>query len=195
MTPRHLHLQQMSNLLWENLPDYVTVSEKKYQVHTSFKNWIRISVLAEEKGFADAHALAQMLKLCYREKLPPDIVSAIRGMLAFLNGDTEYSVSSDKKNSRRIFSFSQDASAIYSGFYSKYGIDLEKSDMHWYKFCALFENLADDNPFRTLIRIRTMDETDVKNGKAARHIRNLKAKYGLKNEKEIDVAEGLSCLF
>ena len=28
---------------------------------------------------------------------------------------------------------------------------------------TLFENLADDNPFRTLIRIRTMDENEIKN--------------------------------
>ena len=182
-------------MLWECLPDYVIVSEQKYPVYTSYKNWIQISVLAEEKGLRDARALAKMLKLCYCEKLPPDIVSAICAMFAFLNGDTEFSVSSDKKSSQRVFSFSQDASVIYSGFYSKYGIDLEKSDMHWYKFCALFENLADDNPFKTLIRLRTMDESGIKNSKAVRHIRELKAKYGLKNEKEIDVAEGLSCLF
>lgn len=195
LMPRHSFLQQMSNLLWEELPDYVTVGGEKYPVHTSFKNWVGISVLAEEKGLKDAHALAQMLKLCYSEKLPPDIVSAVCGMLAFLNGDTEFSVSSDKKTCGRVFSFSQDASVIYSGFYSRYGIDLEASDMHWYKFCALFENLADDNPFKTLIRIRTFDESCAKSGKAARHIRELKAKYGLKNEKEVNVADGLSCLF
>lgn len=192
---KRLYLQKMCNLLWEKLPDYVTVFEKKYPVHTSFKNWIQISVLAEEKGIKDAHALAQMLKLCYSEKLPPDIASAVMGMFVFLNGDTEISVSSDRKKGNKIFSFGQDASAIYGAFYSKYGIDLYDSDMHWYKFCALLEGLAEDNPFRSIIRIRTMDETDIKNSKNVRQIRELKAKYGLKSNKEIDVAQGLACLF
>ena len=185
----------MCNLLWEELPDYVVIEERKYPVHTSFKNWIRILILAEEKGFKDAYAVAEMLKLCYRETLPPDIVSAIFGIIAFLNGDTEYSVSSGKKSAQKVFSFSQDASAIYSAFYEKYGIDLSCAQMHWYKFCALFENLADDNPFKTLIRIRTMDESEIKNKKASRQVRELKARYGLKNKTEVDVAQELACLF
>lgn len=195
MTLRPLHLRQMCNLLWEELPDYVVISAEKYPVYTSFKNWIQILILAEEKGFKDARTLAEMLKLCYREKLPRDIVSAIFGIIAFLNGDTEVSVSSGKKNVQKVFSFNQDASAIYSAFYEKYGIDLSCADMHWYKFCALFENLADDNPFRTLIRIRTMDEAEIKNSRVSRQLRELKSKYGLKNKAEVDVAEGLACLF
>lgn len=195
MMPRPLHLQQMCNLLWEELPDYVVVLAEKYPVYTSFRNWIQILILAEEAGFKDARSVAKMLKLCYREKLPPDIVSAIFGIIAFLNGDTEYSASPGSKSAQKVFSFSQDASAIYSTFYEKYGIDLLDTEMHWYKFCALFENLADDNPFRTLIRIRTMDENEMKNSKASRNVRELKAKYGLKSKTEIDVAEGLACLF
>ncbi len=195
MMHRPLHLQKMCNLLWEELPDYVVISDVKYPVWTSFKNWVQILILAEEKGFSDGHAVAKMLKLCYKEKLPKNIVSAILGIIAFLNGDTEFSVSSGKKSAQKVFSFNQDASVIYSTFYEKYGIDLSDTDMHWYKFCALFENLADDNPFRTLIRIRTMDDNEIKNSKVSRQVRELKSKYSLKNKTEVDVAEGLACLF
>ncbi len=185
----------MCNILYEELPDYVTLFEEKYPVHTSFKNWIEISVLAERDGFHNAKSVAKMLKLCYREKLPPNIVSAVLGMLAFLKGDTDFSVSSDKGTHKRLCSFCEDAGAIYSTFYSKYGIDLLNSDMHWYKFCALFEGLADENPFGTLIKIRTTDETEIKNPNTKRRIKELKAKYGLKSKTEIDVAENISSLF
>ncbi|MBO5733813.1 MAG: hypothetical protein J6R66_02840 [Clostridia bacterium] len=194
---RLLLLQLMSkqyNILCSELPDYVTLYGIKYPVHTSFKNWIEISILAQECGMSDAKAVAQMLRLCYREELPPNMMSAVLGMLAFLNGDTDISVSSDKKP-KKLYSFSEDAAAIYSAFYSKYGIDLEKSHMHWYKFCALFEGLSDDNPFKTLIRIRTMDETAVKDEKTRRKIVNLKAKYSLELPAEVDVAENISSLF
>lgn len=185
----------MCNILYEELPDYVTLFEEKYPVHTSFKNWIEISVLAERDGFHNAKSVAKMLKLCYREKLPPNIVSAVLGMLAFLKEDTDFSVSSDKGTHKRLCSFCEDAGAIYSTFYSKYGIDLLNSDMHWYKFCALFEGLANENPFGTLIKIRTTDETEIKNPKTKRRIKELKAKYGLKSKTEIDVAENISSLF
>lgn len=195
---RPLHLQKMSrgyNILVEDLPDYVTLYDVKYPVFTSFKNWIKISLMAERGGLNDAKEVAKMLKLCYREKLPPNIVSAVLGMITFLNGDTDFSVSSDKKKSKRIYSFFDDANAIYATFYSKYGVDLTKEDMHWYKFCSLFEGLTEDNPFKTLLKIRTTDEKEIKNAKSRRRIKELKAKYNLENGVEIDVAENISSLF
>ena len=192
--PRRSHLLKMCNILYEELPDYVTLFEEKYPVHTSFKNWIEIEVLAETGGFNDAKSVAKMLKLCYKDKLPPNIVSAVLGMLVFLKGDTDFSVSSDKSTDK-VFSFATDHSAVYSTFYSKYGIDLINCDMHWYKFRALFEGLADENPFNTLIKIRTTDETQIKDKKAKQRIKALKKKYSIKSKTEIDVAESISSLF
>ena len=182
------------NVLADKLPDFITLYGEKYPVFTSFKNWIKISILAETKGLSDCGAVAEMLKLCYRKKLPPNIGSAIMGMLAFLNGDTEFFVS-PKGQTKRLYSFSQDSDAIYSSFYAKYRIDLAKSNMHWYKFCALFSGLADENPFATLVRIRTTDETEFKNAKSRRKVMELKAKYGLNSNVEINVAENISSLF
>lgn len=183
------------NVLVDDLPDYVTLFETKYPVFTSFKNWVKISLLAEKGGLNDKKAVATMLKLCYRDKLPPNIVSAVLGMMAFLNGDTDFFVSSDKKKTKKLYSFSDDANAIYGAFYSKYGIDLVSSDMHWYKFCALFEGLTEENPFRTLLKIRTIDEREIKNPKTRRHMMGLKAKYSIKQDAEVDVAENISSLF
>ena len=183
------------NVLVDDFLDFVTLYGEKYPVFTSFKNWVKISVLLETKGLKDAKAVAEMLKLCYREKLPQNIGSAVMGMMAFLNGDTDISVSSDKKKAKKLYSFSVDANQIYASFYSKYNIDLANSDMHWYKFCALFEGLAEENPFATLIRIRTIDETEIKNANKRRKIKELKTRYDLKTNTEIDVAENISSLF
>ena len=182
------------NILVDKLPDYITLYGEKYPVFTSFKNWVKISILAESEGLENPKALAQMLRLCYRKKLPPNIGSAIMGMLAFLNGDTEFLVSPESQ-SKKIYSFSQDSGAIYGSFYAKYGIDLSKSNMHWYKFCALFSGLADENQFNTLMRIRTIDEAEIKNAKLRRKMMDLKAKYGLRSDAEIDVAQNISSLF
>lgn len=183
------------NVLIDKLPCYITLFGKKYQVHTSFKNWIRISLLIEDGGLSDAKTTAKILKLCYRESLPKNIGSAILGMLAFLNGDTNFFVSPDKKSAERLYSFHDDADVIFSSFYEKYNIDLEKSNMHWYKFLALFEGLADDNPFATRIKIRATDETKIKDADKRRKLKELKIKYAIKRNVEIDVAKNISSLF
>lgn len=138
--------------------------------------------------------IAEVLKLCYRDTLPPNQVSAILGAIAFLNRDTDLSVSSGVKR-EKISSFSFDASVIYSAFYSKYGIDLTKANMHWYKFCALYETLADENPFKTILKIRTTDEREIKNPKVRRKIMDLKSKYRIKTNAEVDVASSIEDLF
>lgn len=183
------------NVLVDEPENFVTLYGEKYPVYTSFKNWIKISLLLEENGIQNPKAIAKMLKLCYCEKLPKNIGSAILGMIAFLNGDTDFSVSSDKKKSKKLYSFSDDDKAIYASFYAKYGIDLQKSDMHWHKFCALFEGLCDENPFSTLIRIRATDESKIKDINKRQKIKELKTRYALKTNTEIDVAENISSLF
>jgi len=182
------------NILTDILPDYVTLYGKKYSVHTNFKNWIRIACILENGDIKNPKNIAEILKLCYREKLPPNQISAMLGAMSFLNRDTDLSVSPCKK-SDKVCSFLQDGSIIYSAFYSKYGIDLQKSDMHWYKFCALFESLADDNPFKTVLKIRTADEKEIKNPKMRRKISDLKFKYRIKSKNEINVGESIGDLF
>lgn len=183
------------NVLIDELPSCVTLFEKKYQVHTSFKNWIKIALLIEDGGLRDAAMTAEMLKLCYREKLPENIGSAILGMLYFLNGDTNFFVSSDKKCGEKLYSFRDDADVIFASFYQKYKIDLHKSDMHWYKFLSLFESLAEDNPFATRLKIRTTDETKITDTDKRRKVKELKIRYGIKSNVEVDVAGSISSLF
>lgn len=182
-------------MLVDELSCCVTLFGKKYQVHTSFKNWIKIALLIEDGGLKDAAMTAEMLKLCYSKSLPENIGSAILGMLYFLNGDTNFFVSSDKKNSEKLYSFRDDSDVIFASFYQKYQIDLEKSDMHWYKFLALFECLAEDNPFATRLKIRTTDETKITDADKRRKIKELKIRYGIKRNIEVDVADSISSLF
>ena len=183
------------NVLIDELPSHVTLFEKNHQVYTSFKNWIKIALLIEDGGLRDAAMTAEMLKLCYRESLPENIGSAILGMLYFLNGDTNFFVSSDKKNAERLYSFRDDSDVIFASFYQKYKIDLQESDMHWYKFLALFESLTEDNPFATRLKIRTFDETKITDADKRRKLKELKIRYGIKSNVEVDVAGSISSLF
>lgn len=194
---RQLHSVPMSkkiNILTDDLPENVTLYGVDYPVHTGFKNWVRISCILENENIKDAHVFAKILKLCYKEALPPNRISAFLGALDFLSRGTDFSVP-QSPHSERLYSFSSDADVIYSAFYSKYGIDLQKEDLHWYKFCCLFETLADENPFKTVLKIRTTDEKEIKNHALRNKVAALKSKYRITSAAEVDVAANIADLF
>lgn len=185
------------NILCDALPETVTLFSKEYPVFTSFKNWIRIYEILNDEHLSDEKKATEALRLCYRRELPPNIVSAFLGMLSFLNRGAEFSAP-HRKDAPPLFSFFGDADIIYSAFYSKYKIDLLKEDMHWFKFCSLFSSLSQDNAFRSVMDIRTFDESKVKDGEKRRKIRALKEKFSVKGtgeKREVDVAERLSSVF
>ena len=61
----------------------------------------------------------------------------------------------------RTYDYSIDADAIYSSFAQAYGIRLDRTQMHWYEFRALFANMPEDCAIGRLIRIRSMKDSDV----------------------------------
>lgn len=181
------------NILTDALPGHVTLYETKYPVHTSFKNWLKISELLKDMTGKN---IGKALSLCYQESLPPNLPSSILGMMHFYNRGALSSAPQGEKK-EPVVSFSQDADVIFAAFRQVYGIDLTKEDLHWYVFCALFSALSEDNAFQNLIRLRTMDETTIKNPQRRRKVQRLKEKVRLKSESvsEIDVAQKLSGLF
>ncbi len=185
------------NILVDNLPETVTIFSREYPVHTSFRNWIRISEIVSDKALSEEKKMAKTLSLCYKDELPPNLISALLGMMTFLNRGADFCAPHSEKETP-LFSFLQDADIIYSAFYSKYGIDLSKEEMHWFKFCSLFSSLTSDNAFSAVVNIRSMDESKIKDASQRRKISALKRKFSVKDSgktREVNVAECLSNIF
>lgn len=183
------------NILTDPLPDAITVFGVRYPVHTSFRNWVKIACLLDAPKEKQIASVGEMLALCYKDTLPPCLESAVLGMLAYLRRTTDIP-ERDAGGKTSVFSFLEDSERIYAAFYKAYGVDLAKEDMHWYTFCALFSTLSEENPFATVLNIRTMEEESVDNPKAKSRIRRLKRIFALReNKKEIDAAEALEGLF
>lgn len=60
-------------------------------------------------------------------------------------------------NDKQPFDFEEDADLIYAGFMQQYGIDLQESDMHWWKFMILLENLGRETRLNKVMEYRTID--------------------------------------
>ena len=109
-----------------------------------------------ESGEFDQEECAElMLKRLYI-KLPenrgPDFyLNAILQATKFLNAGEDTPHDTDSKP--RVFSFVKDAKYIYSAFSQAHGIDLQKEELHWWRFVTLFNDLGECT-FNTLRYLR-----------------------------------------
>lgn len=63
-------------------------------------------------------------------------------------------------NDKQPFDFEKDADLIYAGFMQQYGVDLQESDMHWWKFMILLENLGANTRLSKVMEYRTLDTSN-----------------------------------
>ena len=92
----------------------------------------------------------------------------------------------DFRKNKVLYSFEKDADLIYAAFLSEYGIDLQDiEDMHWWKFSALFDGLADDQKIRQVMHIRGMNTSGLPR-KEVKRINELKKLYALDDEISVD---------
>lgn len=84
-----------------------------------------------------------------------------------------------KKNSVPVFDFAVDEAYFFGAFLSAYDIDLNKAQLHWLDFCALFRALPDECRLKQIIGIRATDTTKIKSKEERERIRRLKKLYSL----------------
>ena len=177
------------------LPEDVEISGGKYKVHTDFRQWIEFEKIIRINPPAKRYA--EMLTKYYIS-LPPKLSDAISALCRFYAGGTL-----PQKNSagtgQRLYSYDRDAQMIYCAFFAQYHIDLEKENMHWWKFLALLRGLDENSRFMQVVRLRAMDINEIKDKNERRRIAALKRKYALCDEhgglKDDDFADKISMLF
>lgn len=181
------------NPLIEQFPKAVYVRSQEKAVHSDFRTILKCYEIAEKntKGkHISAEGLIKMLSLFY--KVPEHMTEEhIDQMFWFMACGREKQKKHFPRKAAGIngntpFDFKKDADLIYAGFYQQYRIDLQKSNMHWWKFMILLENLGEETRLSRLIEYRTID-TDSKNlSKEARNFyKAMQRYYKLENNVEI----------
>jgi len=94
--------------------------------------------------------LGNMYPVC-----PSDTEKALELAIKFLDGGKESESTQSEESQQRLFSFSKDANFIFAAFKQTHNIDLEKeTDLHWFKFIALYMDLGSDTVFNNLTSLR-----------------------------------------
>lgn len=183
----------MFNILTEKLPEYIVVNGEKCHIKTGFRNWIVYEIIVGNPNLTDEQKIALVLPLCLK-KLPSSIETAVKACNEFYCGSREKKME-QVENQSPLYSFLFDAELIYAAFMSQYGIDLNKADMHWFKFRALFKGLSSNNRIFEVMKVRAANLNDIKDVEQRRRVRELKKVWKIPTRKsENDIVRAVEGL-
>lgn len=150
------------NILTDDLPTAVMVGDQECPVDSDFRTAIRIILAFEDDELAAIEKRSVLIENLYVDQ-PYDIEAAFIQGIKFLDGGKS-NEGQENEYAPRLYSFSKDANFIFAAFRQTHGIDLETTEMHWWKFLALFMDLGSETTFCNLIALRKK----VKTGKASK---------------------------
>lgn len=159
------------NVLVDDFPDAVEVAGKIIPIDTDFKTAIRIIMAFEDPELTIVEKQAVLISNLFLEP-PSDLGQAIEVGVRFLNGGVDKA--EDTGTNLRLYSFEKDAALIFAAFRQTHGIDLETTQMHWWKFLSLFMDLGAETAFCNLVSLRKR----VKTGKATKEERRAAKEMG-----------------
>ena len=184
--------------LTEPLKSSYTYQGKEYQIDLSFDNVIRMYNLLEDDTFQDSEKIVIAFEMFFGFE-PKDAEFAMKAIdeitgyiskSAYGNDPVESDVVSSEVNTHKLFSYTQDAGAIYASFKQQYNIDLisEQGKMHWDVFKALFDGLDENTYFRKILDIRRKDVSDLQ-GKELTSAIEAQNYYELDENKTVEAQE------
>ncbi|MEG0904444.1 MAG: bacteriophage Gp15 family protein [Lachnospiraceae bacterium] len=192
------------NILYEPLPEYVVVHEKKYRIVTDFREWLKFLDLIQDESVPDT-VKVDLLMQWYKEK-PPTEEASLYALCDFLlvkglyipmgidaimeSHNVKEGVGDDEKNDSvepPSFSYAIDAPAILCAFLATYQIDLhEVNYLHWWKFKLLFDGLPENTEIKQRMAYRTAKIDCIKDKDEKRRIKDIKRRIALPIERELD---------
>lgn len=167
----------------------IKFDRETYQINLAFDNVIKYLELVEDDS---ENKELKALKLFFGDQeipLDPDFIESSFKLINETITKSAYQGNSSKDWSmniapQHIYSYEQDADAIYSSFMMQYHIDLlkERGKMHWCVFRALFDGLGEDTPIQRIIELRQKNLADVPDEQRGR-VMQLQQYYSLKLKK------------
>lgn len=164
----------MIDLKKARLPETVEVDGSLYRVHTSFKYWLRfIEVLS------DKHSPPSEFDFMYVNEKPKSRLNGLVALIKFCNPPIILPrIDRGDENTEKVVDYIIDADYFYAAFLEMYGIDLVESDMHWYKFQALFRGLH-DTKLNEIIGYRLYENTSGRRDDYTRRMEKLRSAWEL----------------
>lgn len=157
--------------LSEPLGNEFEYDNKIYHINLAFDTVLRFYEMLDDERLEDAEKVATAFEMFFNQPVKDadfavtafEQISKYISMKPYGNDDDEENQQHVVRDPRRLYSFKQDAEAIFASFYDQYGMNLiqEQGKLHWDEFKALFQGLGPQTYFQRIIEIRTKDTKDL----------------------------------
>ena len=190
------------NILIDRLPTEV----EGLELNTDFRTSILFELLMQDKDISNEDKVALSINLYFNRqpKSTKEIEKMTKAIIWFYScgnkkkelKDNEEEIVKKERKRKQIYSFEQDDFLIYSAFMEQYHIDLNETNLHWWKFKAMFDGLNDNILFSKVMGYRSIDLSKIEDKKQREHYAKLQKHWALidsrsAEEKESDFANAL----
>ena len=142
----------------------------------------------QDTELTEEQKILQGLQLYY-PVIPPNIEEAYKKILYFYSRGKDIEDNKKVKQGKRIFKrnnnkaydFEADSDLIFSAFMTQYNINLNRENLHWWEFMALFNSLKDDTEIVKIMNYRTIDVNSIEDKKERKTYKQLQDYYSLEN--------------
>ena len=176
------------NILIDCLPTTIEIDQRKYEIHSDFRTSIIFALMMQDDSLSEEEKLLGALKLYY-PVIPKNTEKAIekiywfysRGNVEEDNKKVKQGKRIFKRNNKRAYDFKTDSDLIFTAFMTQYNINLNRENLHWWEFMALFNSLNDDNEIVKIMNYRTIDLTSIEDKKERKMYSDLQKYYSLED--------------
>lgn len=155
-------------------PEYVEIDGEKYKINTDFRYAIECNRIAEDESIGDFERALAIIYVLFGDKginTPGHYEKLLRMAKKYLSCGKELESTNEKPD----MDFIQDYDYIETSFQSDYGINLEDTEMHWWKFMKLMNGLSNSELGNCCIlnrvrNLRNFDLKDIKDPKERKKI-------------------------
>lgn len=144
-------------------PEYAEIDGKLHKINTDYKFALACFEAIEDEELSDvARAMAVVGILFGQEDENGNITNIPQNIEKTLDIASRYLCQGkepdNKLPTKRDMDFQFDRDLIYASFMSDYKIDIDDTEMHYWKFCSLISGLTENS---ILNRVRDLRNTDL----------------------------------
>lgn len=169
-------------------PEYAEVNGHRYKINTDFRYAIECNRIAQDETIGDCERALGIICVLFGEDAlnnSNDYGKLLKVAEKYLTCGKEL----DNSNEKPDMDFIEDMDYIETSFQSDYGINLEETEMHWWKFYNLMNGLSNSELgdcciLNRIRNLRNYDTKDVKDPKEKQKIEKAKERVALSKYKK-----------
>lgn len=177
-------------------PEFAEIDGELYRINTDYIYALQCFKIIDDNSISDVErAIAVVSVLFGQENEKGDIINIPKNINVALEKATIFlSCGKESKNItdvKKDMDFDYDKEFIYASFMSDYNIDLENTNMHFWKFCNLISGLTEDTILNRVRDLRNTNLSDYTDPKTRSRIQEAMERVALPTEYDKEDLEAL----